>query len=74
MRTSKKGQEKIEGSENRLGHPSRAPRPRELSEREEFTFRLVEGHTDGALLSYAVAASSFLPPFARASKIGKAFN
>ncbi|WVZ92813.1 hypothetical protein U9M48_038851, partial [Paspalum notatum var. saurae] len=27
---------------------------------------LVEGHTDGALASYAVAASSFLPPFARA--------
>jgi len=30
---------------------------------------LVAGHTDDALASYAVAASSFLPPFARASKI-----
>jgi len=30
---------------------------------------LVAGHTDDALASCAVAASSFLPPFARASKI-----
>jgi hypothetical protein len=31
--------------------------------------RMVEAHTGDALASYAVAASSFLPPFAKASKI-----
>jgi hypothetical protein len=29
---------------------------------------MVEAHTGDALASYAVAASSFLPPFAKASK------